>query len=709
MPSLVGGTVVWNFTAETKNFDTALSRTSTKARQFGTDMEGTGKKADKSISSIAKGAAALGGLAVVFNQVKTFAVDAVSAFAQFESNLGLLQSVTSATNTQLSQMKQLSVDLGNDLTLPGISAADAASAMIELGKAGLGVNDVLGAAKGVLQGAKAGNIEFSESATLVATALNTFRLKGNQATKVADLFAAAANASSAEVEDVGFALQMSAAQAAQLNIPLDATVGLIAQLANQGIRGSDAGTSLKTMLQRLVPQTKKAKTAFKDLGLDVFDAKGNFIGIRPTIQQLSNALSKLTQEQRQSTLYTIFGSDAIRAASIITKDGVKGFDDMREAVNRQGAAADLAASRNRGIKGSLDALKSSFETIQLTVGEFLSKALNPVVKVLSGNLKEVLIGVSVGILAIGVAAGIAAAPMLAVLAPILGLSVAAGATAGAIVYLQKEFQLFTPVVQTLGTYLKDFVSAVNNIAAQLKTEFAPAISFASRNSETFKKVAQVLMVFLAGPLTVTFRVVIGTLRLVGGAIAYVIDTIKVIKQVLPAAVKAIGEAIKTIPKAIIDYFKDSATWLVESGKNIVSGLINGLKSGLQSVKDTVGEIGESVKNRFKSLLGIQSPSKVFEGFGKNITQGLIAGINQSHVMVDAAVSGLSQSTMAPASTALDRPVANTSNNNVTVQLNMSGVMTRSRSELRDVAKDMLKAVDEELTSKNLAPILPRSV
>ena len=652
-------------TAQIKAVITAEDRASATLQKFGNTVQAQEGKAKKSFSGIAASASALVGTAVVFQQIKKFTVDAITAFADFESNLGLLQSVTESTNSQLQTMKDLAITLGNDLTLPGVSAADAALAMIELGKAGLGVNDVIGAAKGVLQGAKAGNIDFSKSALLVATSLQAFKLRGDKATKVADLFAAAANASAVEVEDVGLALQQTASSAHQLGVPLDATVALIAELGNQGIRGSDAGTSLKTMFQRLVPHTKKAKEAMKELGIDMFDVNGKFIGIRPAIDKLSKATKGLSQEQKQQALYAIFGSDAIRAANIITAEGTKGFDKMTKAVNREGAAADLAASRNRGIKGSLDALKSSFETIQLKVGEFLSKALKPLVDILSKNLSAVLIGVAVAFGALAIALIALNIPLLISVAAFLAIPVVLGLIATGLVILQQKFGFLTtiwtaiknaatPVVEWFKVNLLPTLEKLWKIVGEqlkkawddLKTSFESMMTSLKPIMPQLKVLGIILAIVVLAPLVIliaTIVTLIATFIAVGVVIARVIGWFSKLQAKFWEAMAKIEKAVEPIREAIIAPFRAAFNWILKtidkvteklgslSPGNITDKVVSWASGGLLGENATgTGFFGGGM-----SLVGEQGPevvsmprgSKVIPNNSLNKVSGQPAQIN----------------------------------------------------------------------------------
>ncbi|NQD39964.1 phage tail tape measure protein [Glutamicibacter halophytocola] len=312
---------------------------------------------------------------------------AVKSAADYEQSLNVFQSVSDATEQQMKQVAATSRELGNDMTLPGVSASDAALAMVELAKAGVSVNDTLSASKGVLSLAKAGQLETAAAAEITANALNAFNLKGKEATRIADLMAAAANASSADVTDLAYSLSMSSASAASVKVPVQDLTTAIAEMANNGIKGSDAGTSLKTMFMNLTPTTKSAAASFKELNLDFYNSKGQFVGLRDMVRQLELGTKDLTDEQKALHIENIFGADSSRAVNILLKEGVKGYDSMSKAVNKQGEAAKLAAAQNAGFKGALDGLQSSLETVATDVGMAMLPKLTDLVKFLAENVE----------------------------------------------------------------------------------------------------------------------------------------------------------------------------------------------------------------------------------------------------------------------------------------------------------------------------------
>lgn len=312
-------------------------------------------------------------------------VASVKMAGDYEQGLNIFKSVSGATAQQMAMVAAKARELGQDASLPGVSARDAANAMTELSKAGLSVNDTLAASKGVMSLAKAGQIDVADAATIAAQALNAFKLKGSDAGKVADVLANGANASATDIRGLSLGLQQSAAVASQFGVSLEDTVTTLGLFANRGMQGSDAGTSLKTMLISLANPSKKAANLMHELGINAYDASGKFVGMRQLAQNLQNGLKGLSEEQKQQALATIFGTDAFRAAAFLADSAGKSYDDMSKAVGRSGAAMDLAKAQNSGFNGALDNLKSTIETVATDFGQKLLPELTKIIKQLANS------------------------------------------------------------------------------------------------------------------------------------------------------------------------------------------------------------------------------------------------------------------------------------------------------------------------------------
>lgn len=346
--------------AEINSYIAGLKQAGTATQQFGRDISGVGDKARGDIDRIGN-AALVGGAAIA----GAFAV-AINSTMNFDRQLSELGAVSGATAEEMDRLRQSALDAG---AATAFSASDAARAQTELAKAGVSTADILGGAlTGSLDLAAAGGLDLARAAEVAANAMTTFGLGGRDVGSIADTLAAGANKSAADVDQLAQALQQSGLVADQFGLTLDDSVGVLAAFAQAGLNGSDAGTSFKTMLQRLTPQSQEAADLMRELGIDMFDAAGNFVGIEGAAQELQDALSGLTQEQRNTALATIFGSDAVRGATILYEEGAAGIGEWISQVDDAGFASDVAAKRLDNLAGDFEALRGSIEVALIEGG-----------------------------------------------------------------------------------------------------------------------------------------------------------------------------------------------------------------------------------------------------------------------------------------------------------------------------------------------------
>ena len=340
--------------ANVSNFRSGIGLAAGDVQRFGQDLKKVGDTSDRDLKKIGTGAMIAGGAMLAGFGL---AQKAVIGFDQQISELG---AVTGEGAAGLEALRAAALKAGADTSF---SASEAAQAEVELAKAGVSSADILhGALGGALNLAAAGHLELGRAAEIAASAMTVFKLSGSDVPHIADLLAAGANKSAAEVEDMGAALQQSGLVAAQLGLSIEDTSAMLAMFAQNGLKGSDAGTSLKTMLIALNPKSEEAAATMEGLGLKFYDAQGKFVGVTNMAEQLKTKLGGLTQEQRNSALMTIFGTDAIRAASIIYSEGGKGVDDWRAKVDDAGYASELAGKKLDNLGGDLEQLRGSIET-----------------------------------------------------------------------------------------------------------------------------------------------------------------------------------------------------------------------------------------------------------------------------------------------------------------------------------------------------------
>ncbi|AUD95316.1 putative phage tail protein [Bifidobacterium breve] len=281
--------------------------------------------------------------------------------------MSTVQANTGASADEMAQLRQAAIDAGADTIY---SATESADAINELGKAGLSTSDILsGGLSGALNLAASDGMEVGQAAEYMSSAMAQFNLTGADATHIADLLAAGAGEALGNVSDFGEALNNVGSTANKFGLSIDTTVGTLAAFAHQGIIGAEAGTQLRSVLLALTNQTEKQRKATEEYGITLYDAQGNFVGMSSLAGQLKEKLGGLTQEQRNSAMATMFGSYAIQGANVLYAEGASGIDEWTKKVSQSGYAADLAAKKNDNLKGDLENLSGSFESLMISLGE----------------------------------------------------------------------------------------------------------------------------------------------------------------------------------------------------------------------------------------------------------------------------------------------------------------------------------------------------
>lgn len=225
--------------------------------------------------------------------IAALGASAVNTAADFEAGLSDIRAVSGATVDEMKGIHDLSLKLGAETAF---SASESAAGIGELIKGGVQIQDVMsGAAKATLDLAAAGGVEVAEASEITANALAMFGLQGKEAAHAADLVAGAANASSLSVSDFRMSLGAFGAVANTVGMNIDDTASAIALMGAAGIKGSDAGTALKTMFLNLQPKTKEQIALFRELGLVTGGSPASAAGKMADLSKAQNRVA-LAQE-----------------------------------------------------------------------------------------------------------------------------------------------------------------------------------------------------------------------------------------------------------------------------------------------------------------------------------------------------------------------------------------------------------------------------
>lgn len=403
------------FLSDAKAMDTAQDNLSSSAKGvekaaggMGDAVDENGKKMDsagKRAQDLTKVWVALGagaGLALV---------DSIKKAAEFEHQISQVGAVSGATAGEMGQISDAALRIGKDTAF---SASEAASAMEELAAQGVSTADIIGgAADAVVALAAAGGTDLVTAATAASTAMNVWKLKTGELPDVVNRLAGAANVSAFSVKDMTDGMVNGGLQAKSLGLTVQDTTTALAALSKGGFQGgAEAGTAFKVMLSSIAAPSTQAKDWIEKLGLQFRDSTGKIKPMADLIDELRLKMLNLNPSDRDNAMHAIFGTHGANAA--IALMGITG-DQFRELNKQMGDtnAADIAAKRMDNFQGSLEQLKGSIETIQITIGTKLLPILGDLINagLALGDSFSSLPDSTQAIIGLGIAAA-AATPIL---------------------------------------------------------------------------------------------------------------------------------------------------------------------------------------------------------------------------------------------------------------------------------------------------------
>lgn len=568
---------------------------------------------------------------------------AVKGAADFEQSMANVYSVMAPDEVKQfsGELKDLAITMGADTKY---SATEAAKGIEELVKAGVSVKDIMsGGLQGALSLATAGELELADAAEIASTALNAFKDDHLTVVKAADMLAGAANASATSVSEMKFGLSQVSAVASSVGMSFKDTNTALAVFAQNGLKGSDAGTSLKTMLSNLQPRTNESYAAFNELGLmtlnvkeamdflakkgikpasdslDVvtaamkkyaaefvgaklgsaraekyykslamangiltstfYDQSGSLKDLNQIADILQDSMAGLTDAQRQQYMYTLFGSDAIRASNILFKEGSEGVDAMAEAIGKI-KSADVAATKMDTFNGALEQLKGSLETAKIAIGSSLVPALRSLATIVQqgvdmfNNLSPEMKNF------IGIALAVAAAVKLIVGPVLMFVGSLPDIAAGLTLLGSKMSAVFTALTGPIGLT----ILAIAAVAA--------GVYLVIRNWEPIKE----FFTNLWGGITSVFS------SAWEGITSGISGAWEAVSGTTTSVFKAIASFFTEVWTGITSFLTNTWTTISNAAKTAFEGMANLIKPILEGLKTFFTGIWEVIKNLFAGSL-----------------------------------------------------------------------------------------------------------
>ena len=527
--------------------------------------------------------------------------------------------------SEMEDLRQLAIQTGQDTVF---SATDAGNAITELAKGGLTEADIkAGALKTTMDLAASSGMDLGEAANVVVQAMGAFGLSANESAEAANALAGAAAASSTDVEPLTQALAQCSAGAKNAGWSIQETTAVLARFADAGIEGSDAGTSLKTMLQRLAAPTDSAATMIEQLGIQTRDSNGDLLGASEIAEELQNKLGGLDSASRDAALSTIFGSDAMRAATVMMDSGTEGIQKYINAANDQEAAQRLANSQMSDGSRAIEELKGSLETAAIQIGDTLAPIVQKVAELITAlvnkfsalpeGVQQVIVVVGILVAALG--------PLLMVIGQIsLGISAVAGALSklsgnggvatklvGGIktavtgllgmITAHPVIAVITAIIAALVTLYNKcewFREGVNRILKAIRDGFFAAWDgIVEFFTETIPNAwNEMLSSLLANP---TIRTIVTTIT---DSFTKLKENLNGIWNGIKQLAQNAWEFIKNATLAPVLLMIDLVTGDFEKLKSDLENILNNIKNAVANIWDSIKEITSNIWNEIKNVV-----------------------------------------------------------------------------------------------------------
>lgn len=337
---------------------------------------------------VAAGAASRVGGALAAGGAGIGAAAAVRAFAGFEEQMDRVQAVAGATGQQIAAMNEQAKQLGADTAF---SAKQAADGMHQLSTAGFTAAQTMKIIPGTLALASASGVELAEAAELQAATLRGFGLAAGDAGRVADTLTQTVNSSAVEMSDLGEAIKYIAPVAKATGQSMESMLAAVGLMGNVGIKGSQAGTTLRTALVRLTAPTDKSERALSKLGISASDLRGpkGLLPLPRIMEMVAKGAQGVDKGTRNAALAAIFGREALSGMITLVEQGPGALRRQIDALkSSEGQAQRTADIMRSNVAGAWDEFTGSIETASITLVERFGPALRDALRGAAGGVNQ---------------------------------------------------------------------------------------------------------------------------------------------------------------------------------------------------------------------------------------------------------------------------------------------------------------------------------
>lgn len=616
----------------------------------------------------------------------------------FQSSMSNVAAISGATGDELIALTNKAKEMG---ATTQFSASEAADALSYMAMAGWDTNDMLDGLEGIMNLAAASGEDLATTSDIVTDALTAFGMSASQSGKLADIMAAAASNANTNVSMMGDTFKYVAPVAGALGYSAEDVAAAIGLMANAGIKGSQAGTSLRTILSSLANPTGRAATALNKLGISAQDSSRNMIPLRDLLGNLREKFNGLSDAQKSEYAASIAGQEGMSGLLAIVGASNADFNNLINAIdNSSGAAENMANVMNDNVNGALTKMKSALEGFGISIfdsfsgplqsaleslstvfggaTELLSPAIEAIKTAFSG-LKETINSAFTPEQQAAISSFFQTLGSAVIAAPFQILSAAIQAV---VQVIRTLITIGATIVSFFSTTLPNAIQTAANWFQQLPGKISSAITSALNNVKSWAQ--NVANTMRNGAQNAINGVITFFQQLPGKISAFLTNAVNSAKKWATDMAARAREAGQNVVNAVQTFFsqlpgkitsllsgalQSLISWgsemvsnaqskmqevsqgittrlsslpgeLLSIGRNIIQGLINGITGALGALWSKIEGIASGIKSRISSALKIASPSKWAIEIGRYLVEGLALGISRNTKMAISAAGSM---------------------------------------------------------------------
>lgn len=306
--------------------------------------------------------------------------------SDFDKSMSTVQALSGAAGAELDALREKAEEMGATTSKTAKESADALGYMA---LAGWDTQQMLGGLEPILRASEAGNMDLATTSDLVTDSMSAMGVSVNDLTHYLDVATKAQSSSNTSLEQLLNAYVVAGGSFKNFNVSLEESATLLGVLANRGIKGSEAGNALNSVLINLIGASGKSSEAMETLGVSAFDTDGKFIGVTETLEQVSAALEKLDEKQRATLTAQLGGKTQYDTLQALLSGVNEEYDVLLGKLeDSNGALEDTSKIMRDNLQGDIDSLKSELQDLGIQVNDQFTEAFREAVQVTTKEVSK---------------------------------------------------------------------------------------------------------------------------------------------------------------------------------------------------------------------------------------------------------------------------------------------------------------------------------